>query len=296
MAKLVIELQKECLNPALSYANLFQKAYFIAKKLEQKEMVDFLKNGIDGYKKQKDVPDYRYINVVYKAKNPMRGWIPVSIPSDSPLIKYLRYPIFQSVSELESLISTKGDALIMSIPVELQELFISQSIGRIPFEICAHFSDSQIKTILETEKRMISDWALDLERKGILGDEYQFTEQEKKRASDMTIINNYGNINGANIVGTATNSTLNVNNTNSFDYEGVEKLLESIQNLLPVGNFIKNDLEKIQQNVDEIKESISKQDVPSVKGKLKDLADFCKGIAGNVIASGVWAQIQSFLC
>lgn len=295
MAKLVIELQKECLNPALSYANLFQKAYFIAQKLEQKEMVEFLKKGIDGYKKQKDVPDYRYINVVYKANNPMLGWIPVSIPSNSSLVKYLHYPIFQSVSELESFMNAKGDALVMSIPVELQELFISQMIGKIPFEIGAHFSKNQIKPILETEKRIISDWALDLERKGILGDEYQFTEQEKKNASDMTVFNNYGNINGSNIVGSATNSTLNVNNTNSFDYEGVEKLLESVQKLLPAGNFAKGDLEKIQQDIDEIKESLSKQDVPAVKGKLKDLAEFCKGIAGNVIASGVWAQIQPFL-
>lgn len=169
-------------------------------------------------------------------------------------------------------------------------------IVKIPFEIGAHFSKSQMKTILETEKRMISDWALDLERKGILGDEYQFTEQEKKKASDMTVINNYGNINGSNFVGSAINSTLNVNNTNSFDYEGVEKLLESVQKLLPVGSFDKGDLEKIQQDIDEIKVSISKQDIPAVKGKLKDLADFCKGIAGNVIASGVWAQIQPFLC
>ena len=79
------------------------------------------------------------------------------------------------------------------------------------------------------------------------------------------------------------------------DYEGVEKLLESVQKLLPAGNFSKSDLENIQQDINEIKESISKQDVPAVKGKLKDLADFCKGIAGNVIASGVWAQIQPFL-
>ena len=112
----------------------------------------------------------------------------------------------------------------------------------------------------------------------------------------MSITNNfYAPINGANLVATATNSTLNVNNTNSFDYEGVEKLLESVQKILPAGNFAKDDLDKIQKNIDEINESISKHDVPAVKGKLKDLADFCKGIAGNVIASGVWVQIQSLL-
>ena len=54
MPKLVIELQKDCINPTISYATLFQKAYLIAHKLGQKEMADFLRKEIDGYKKEKN--------------------------------------------------------------------------------------------------------------------------------------------------------------------------------------------------------------------------------------------------
>lgn len=291
MAKLVIELQKECLNPTLSYANLFQKAYFIAQKLEQKEMVDFLKNGIDGYKKQRDVPDYRYINVVYKAKNPMRGWIPVSIPSNSPLIKYLRYPIFQSVSGLESIVSTKGDELVMSIPAELQELFISQSIEKIPFEICAHFSNSQLKTILETEKRMISDWALNLEQKGILGDEYQFTEQEKDIAKNMTVIIN-GNVNDSNIVGNMMNSSATVNNNSKIDFEFLKQLVEQI----------KKELEK-EQTADSGKVVALKEKIELLEHSIKNrdessVLETLKNIAMGAISSGIWSigtTITSYL-
>ena len=298
MAKLIIELQKDCVNSTVSYTVLFQKAYYIAKKLNQQIMTDFLRMEIDGYKKIKDVPCFRYLDVVYKAKNVMLGrWIPVIIPYDSPLKEYLRMPAVQSVSEMESFLNSDENTLIMSISAELQSAFIALSRDKIPLEICAHFSKNQYKTILETGKRMISDWAIDLERNGILGEEYEFSTDEKEKAQNMSITNIFNApINGSNIVATATNSTLNVNNTNSFDYEGVEKLLESVQKLLPAGNFAKSDLEKIQQDIDEIKASISKQDIPGVKEKLKDLADFCKGIAGNVIASGVWAQIQPFLC
>lgn len=295
MAKLVIELQKDCLNSKVSLTELLRKARFIAQKLDIAEMIDFCTNELEGYTKS-SIPKYRWILVAYKAFNPYRGWIPFELPSTGPLSKLLKRPMQLSIGEMEQFLQSTEDVMTMGVPAEVQAKLCEWSNLPIQFEIKSFFSKTQFAKIFDSVKNKVSDWAIDLERKGILGDEYQFTEQEKKRASDMTIINNYGNINGANIVGTATNSTLNVNNTNSFDYEGAEKLLESIQQLLPAGNFAKNDLEKIQQDVDEIKESISKQDVPSVKGKLKDLADFCKGIAGNVIASGVWAQIQPFLC
>jgi len=291
MSKLVIELQKECLNPTLSYANLFQKAYFIAQKLEQKEMVEFLKNGIDGYKKQKDVPDYRYINVVYKANNPMIGWIPVSIPSNSSLIKYLHYPIFQSVSELESFMNAKGDALVMSIPIELQELFISQIIGKIPFEIGAHFSKNQIRPILETEKRIISDWALDLERKGILGDEYLFTQQEKEIAKTMTFIIN-GYVNGANVIGNMTNSSATVNNNGKIDFESLKTLVEQVKKELEKTQTADSDkVIVLKEKVELLEQFIESRDENSVIETLKN-------IAMGAVSSGIWSigtTIASYL-
>ena len=107
MAKLVIELQKDCLNPTLSYANLFQKAYFIAQKIEQKEMVEFLKNEINGYKNIDNLPDFRYVDLTYKAFNPMRGWIPFKIPSTGIYSKLLKGPIFLSVGEMQKFLDAE---------------------------------------------------------------------------------------------------------------------------------------------------------------------------------------------
>lgn len=283
MAKLLEELKNECLISTLSYANLFQKAYFVAQKLDQKEMVDFLKKGIDGYKKQKDIPDYRYINVTYKANNPIRGWIPVTIPSNSSLIKYLHYPIFQSVGELESIVTSKGDALVMSIPVELQELFISKMIVKFPFEISACFSKNQIKTILEIEKRMILDWVLDLERKEILGDKCHFTGQEKDIANNMTIININAPINGANIIGNMTNSFVTINNNGKIDFESLKQIVEQI----------KNELEKAQaadsNNVVALKEKVEKLELSIVNRDENSIIDILKNIATGAVSSGIWS-------
>ena len=295
MSKLVIELQKACVNPTLSYADLFQKAYFIARKLEQKEMIDFLRKEIDGYKKERKVPDFRYIDVIFKAMNPMRGWIPVAIPSNSPLNRYLHYPIFQSICEMESFLHSSEEIMVMSIPAELQELFISQSISKIPFEISAHFSKSQFKSILETGKRMISDWALDLEQKGVLGEDFEFSSKEKEIAKNMTIINNYGNINGSNVVGSAINSTLNANGVKEFDYEGAKKLLESIKELIKAPSVDENDRNLLNTQIGKIDQKINQKDSKSIGTLLNSLGVWAQSITCSVIGSDIYNKIDTFL-
>ena len=44
MAKLVEELQKECLNSKVSVTDLLRKARFVAQKLDAKEMFEFCTN------------------------------------------------------------------------------------------------------------------------------------------------------------------------------------------------------------------------------------------------------------
>ena len=295
MSKLVIELQKDCVNPTISYAVLFQKAYLIAHKLGQKEMADFLRKEIDGYKKEREVPDFRYIDVIFKAMNPMRGWIPVAIPSNSPLNRYLHYPIFQPICEMESFLHSSEDIMVMSIPAELQELFISQSISKIPFEISAHFSKSQFKSILETGKRMISDWALDLEQKGILGEEFEFSSKEKEIAKNMTIINNYGNINGSNVVGSAINSTLNANGVKEFDYEATKKLLESIKELIKESSVSNDDRNLLNTRLETIEQKLNQKDSKSIQSMLNSLGVWAQNIACSVIGADIYSKIDAFL-
>ncbi len=64
MAKLVIELQKDCLNSKVSLTELLRKARFIAQKLDIAEMIDFCTNELEGYTKSA-VPKYRWILVTY---------------------------------------------------------------------------------------------------------------------------------------------------------------------------------------------------------------------------------------
>ena len=216
MAKLVIELQKECLNTNCSFSDLCQKAYFIARKLNQDEMIEFLKKEIYGYKNLKDLPDYRYVDLIYKAFIPYHGWIPFQIPSQGVFSRLLKGPIFLSVGEMQDFLNADDSILNSAVPLELQQELIKRS--NMPFitEIKGVFSKTQLVRILDVIKNRILDWAIKLEKEGICGNDYEFTEHEKEIAKNMMVIIN-GNVNGSNIIDSMTNSSVTVNN-NGFDF------------------------------------------------------------------------------
>ena len=296
MSKLVIELQQECLNPKCSFSDLCQKAYFIARKLDQDEMVEFLKKEINGYPTSKEVPEYRNANVFFKARNPMRGWIPIQLPSKGTFEELSTWPITMSISEIQTAVDNKDlQTISMIIPLELQQFLIEAA--RIPnrYEIKMFFSKTQLVRILNTIKNQILDWALNLEQKGILGEDYEFSTKEKEIAKNMTIINNYGNINGSNVVGSAINSTLNANGVKEFDYEGAKKLLESIKELIKAPSVDENDRNLLNTQIEKIDQKINQKDSKSIGTLLNSLGVWAQSITCSVIGSDIYNKIDAFL-
>ena len=291
MSKLVIELQKDCINPTISYAALFQKAYYIARKLDQKEMADFLRNEIDGYGNQ-EVPNFRYINAIFKAKSSIGPWKPIVIPSISPLADCLHIPVKQGTSEIESFLNSPNDTIISPISAELHNLFGELNPLLASRDICAHFSKYQYKTILETVKRKISEWAIDLELKEISKEEFEFPSKEKDIAKNTTIINNYGNINGSNFIGSTTNSSVTINNNNSFDFNALKKLITKIEaDLENAKNIETEKAASLKEQITLLKKSAEEQNETSAM-------DLLKNIAAGAISSGIWSigtTVSAFL-
>lgn len=290
MAKLVIELQKECLNTNCSFSDLCQKAYFIARKLNQDEMIEFLKKEIYGYKNLKDLPDYRYVDLIYKAFNPYHGWIPFQIPSQGVFSRLLKGPIFLSVGEMQDFLNADDSILNSAVPLELQQELIKRS--NMPFitEIKGVFSKTQLVRILDVIKNRILDWAIKLEKEGICGNDYEFTEHEKEIAKNMTVIIN-GNVNGSNIIDSMTNSSVTVNN-NGFDFEALKQLVTKIEADLENAKNIEVDKSRfLKEQTTLLKKSIEEKNETSA-------IDLLKNIATGAISSGIWSigsSVSAFL-
>lgn len=291
MARLIEELQKDCLNSKISLTDLLRKARFIAQKLDIAEMIDFCTNELEGYTKS-SVPKYRWILVTYKAFNPYRGWIPFDLPSTGPLSKWLKRPMQLSIGEMEQFLQSTDDVMTMGIPAEVQNKLCEWSDSPFQFEIKSFFSKTQFAKIFDSVKNKISDWAIDLERKGVLGEEYQFTQQEKDIAKNMTIININAPTNGTNIIGNMTNSSATVNNNCKIDFDSLKNFVGQIYKELEKEQ--PNNSESVialKEKIELLEQSIENRDEGSV-------IDTLKNIATGAVSSGIWqvgAMVSSYI-
>ncbi len=69
MSGLVLELQRDALNPSVSTLDILRKALVVARKLNLKDFEHWIKLELDGYPSE-DVPDYR------RTQGQLRAWNP----------------------------------------------------------------------------------------------------------------------------------------------------------------------------------------------------------------------------
>ena len=74
------------------------------------------------------------------------------------------------------------------------------------------FSAAQATSILQKVRKVLLDWSLELERKGILGENLEFSVEEISKAKDIPAINITinGNVSGSTIAGVLKDSISNI--------------------------------------------------------------------------------------
>lgn len=189
MGGIVLELQKEAMDKNADIESLLRKSYVIARKLKLSEFEEWIQCEQDGYGK-KEVPEYRMIRGQLKALNPVSGWIPVVMESALAEQAFTKTKLPNSVSELYDLYqNAEATMLVMNLPAEMNK-YVSKCCGfNTLFRL--EFGKNQVYSILSRVKNNILDWALTLEENGIVGNDYSFSEEERKIAQEKTAITNY---------------------------------------------------------------------------------------------------------
>jgi hypothetical protein len=186
---IVIELEKEALDESVSVESLLRKAYLVARKLKLTEFEEWVNKEQNGY--NGEVPDYRMISGNYKAWNPYRGWMPVILTPK--MGKFMsKIPLHQSISSLTETYTSNEGSIQFTLNAEIND-FLNRSTDGFETQFAFSTSRSEIYCILSTVRNKILDWALLLEENEIVGEGMTFTDEEKKKAQDAQIINNYTN-------------------------------------------------------------------------------------------------------
>lgn len=212
MAKMVLDLQQACLDDKISCYYLLLKAYAIASKLSITDMANFCTREINGYVgvNKVHIPSYRYISVNTEAFNEAsRQWEPVAFPAGHP--RSMRF-VIESIAEIEKLDESKEKMLQVRLNYD-DQLAIYEIIDMPkPLHVRQIFMAGQVTSILHLVRKLVLDWALKLEKEGILGEDLTFSSEEQNRVKNIPsiqiIIN--GNVSNSNIAGELKDSISNI--------------------------------------------------------------------------------------
>jgi hypothetical protein len=154
---------------------------------------------------------------------------------------------------------------------------------------------SQLWNIVEQVRNLILNWSLELEKAGVLGEDMQFSEQEKGDAGAVTqqfIIQNVG------VLGDVTGRAKVTNRqtaTASVDLDQVREFLAQAGAALPqLPKTAQEAAQPILQSLDgELKKA--KPNPSKIRLMLASMRKVGEGVAGNLTAQGIIAMVKAIL-
>lgn len=294
MSGLVLELQRDSLDPNSKTSDLLRKALVVATKLEIQDIEDWINNELNGYKNEDETPDYRQFQGEIKYWNQRHGWCPVIISEPKTNKLLTNRANTQAIAEIELLEdSSKNDKMLyMQIPQEI-EAFLMENMD---FTAKPYFfvNPVQVKGVIDSVRNIILKWTLKLEKDGILGEDMTFSKEEKQTVTQNTF--NIGTMTGSQIQQGTQNTTQQLTHL-ELNYETVNNFISEVEkniDKLEVDDSSKTDL---KTDIDTIKAQLksSKPNDIIIKESLFSLRDILNGAVSGAISTGLLELLSALL-
>ncbi|MBQ3041357.1 MAG: ABC transporter substrate-binding protein [Clostridia bacterium] len=295
MSSLVLDLQKELMDRDCDILQALRHAHVIAVKLRLDEFDKWIQYELNGYPKNDEVvPKYRFVTGTLKAKNPRLGWIPAVIMDKSKNHPFNTMPMYES---LASLIEIKQQATSgvfhYEFPPALTMELLKYTDSPIYMDVALFVSVHNISETIEQVKNHLLEWTLELEKKGILGENMTFNRVETLSAKTVTspIINVYGTY----VEGDVNHSQIVSGDNNSATYNEADAkaTIEEIKASIKTEEISKDSMECILEILDDISSKIEQKKKPGIiKTALIGLKDFVLSAGANITAALITAKIQ----
>lgn len=295
MSSLVLDLQKELMDRNCDILQALRHAHVIAVKLGLGEFDKWIQYELNGYPKNDElVPKYRFVTGTLKAKNPRLGWIPTVIMDKAKNHPFNTMPMYES---LASLIEIKQQATSgvfhYKFPPALTMKLLKYTDSPIYMDVALFVSIHHISEAVEQVKNNLLEWTLELEKKGILGENMTFNREETLSAKTVPspIINVYGTY----VEGDINHSQIVSGNNNSATYNeaDVKAAIEEIKDSIKTEEISEENMECILEILDDISSKIEQKKKPGIiKTALIGLKDFVLAAGANITAALIIAKIQ----
>jgi hypothetical protein len=282
MTSIVLELQQDAMNKNIEISDLLRKALVVATKLNITDFATWINQELNGYKEDDDIPEYRKIQGIIKARNPYHGLVPVTMPDAETEEKFSNTSTNQPISGIVDLLKQPQSGLLQfQLPNDIKRYLIDQ-IGLEPYLI---IDRSTLARILDTVRTKVLEYALKLEQEGIIGTGISFSTEKKQKASQIT----YNTINISNMHNSQlqqSSATANQTYNGNLNINDIKSLIKEIKAKTPDLNLSDQDLTKLNSKIKELEKQITstKPEDNIIKQCLTSMRTICEGVASNVAA------------
>ncbi len=284
MTGLVLELQADALNENISVLSLLRKAKVVSVKLEVTTINEWLDHELRGYPTRSSVPEYRRVVGRTVCHNPYRGWIPLEVRGADAQKFMTERRLHQSMGELCQFADKGiGESVLFMYPPQIAQQIMNGTDGR--FEPALEVGVNVIHGVIATVRNKILDFALELEKQGILGEGLTFTQAEKMTASNITYNVNIENMTGSQLQQGTTSST----QTYNAQVTDLSAVAEFVERLLPAIGELSDatDREQVQSDLETIRSQLKapKPKTGIIRECLTSVRSVLEGAAGDVGAT-----------
>jgi hypothetical protein len=297
VTSLVEQLQAEVMNLSVPVVSLLMKMKALATKLDLDELLEWVNRELAGYNETDDIPDYRMVQGEYKVWNPYRGWQPIIFP------KSIKIPstrgVTSAIGELEGRVAKPGELVTISLRPEEKAAIVSSL--QFPMDVAWIANPANVDGIVGAVRNLILEQSLKLEKLGIKGQGLAFSDAERGKAQNEMSSISIAHVETltAGVVGSQVlrHSSMNVSQTNdsSVDLKAVRQLVVQIKKHahdLPSGSLpaITRELKGLDKELESPRANSSR-----IRATLGSIKNVLEGAAGNLIASGIVAELAKIL-
>lgn len=292
MAGIIHDLQNNLISDQCDILSSLRKAKVIAAKLNLVEFETWIDQELNGYQGN-TAPEYRKVRGLMRAYY-CNNWLPVQM--SEKLEKICEQYITQSISTiLEYAKST--DHLRLYPGAKLQNALNDLYDLPLGAEFALIVESGAMKAIVEAVKNALLNWTLELEKKGIVGENLTFSREEKEVAKELStsVSNFYGqtNIISAPIENAQLTSGNNNQASMDIDVHIGKELLSELKTTINEEAISDESKSKALQLLEEISQKIDQKRKPKViKSIVTELKEFLVGVGANVAAAFIQSRLH----
>ena len=280
MKSLVIELQQNALDKDILISDLLRKAYVVSRKLQIKELEQWISSELNGYSGQSEAPKYRILHGTPKFLSQYHGWQPIYCDDLEFKKIFSTQFLRQRIAEIDNILNsvTISNQVLTCPYAAEQENILYKLLGE-RSQITLIVTISSLIGIVDEVRNIVLNWALKLEEDGILGEDMTFTNTEKEKVvqHSYSVNNFYAPVTDSQIQQNSIDSTQSniVNNTSTKE---LQDLLASLKDNLKDINLNTEKEKELQAEIATVeiqiqspkpKESIIKEGLTSIRNILE---------------------------